>query len=1017
VENAYSQYLTNHSGYSNAYTAARETNYFFEVSYSAGSDSKAPDGTTNGTTNGHAESPLYGALDRFAQFFIAPLFLEETLDRELRAVDSENKKNLQSDNWRFSQLDKTLSNQKHPYHHFSTGNLVTLRDEPRQRGLNIRQEFMNFHDKHYSANRMKLVVLGKESLDQLEAWVVELFSGVKNKDLKRNTWPDSTPYGPDEVLTQVFAKPVMDTRSLDLSFTCQNEESLYESHPGRYLSHLIGHEGPGSILAYIKAKGWANDLSAGGSDVDPDTGMFHISIRLTTEGFKQYKKIVEVVFQYIGLIKQAGPQQWVMEELKSMAAVDFRFKQKSPASKFTSRLSSVMQNPFLPRDWLLSGNTLIRHFDQKTVQQALDCLKPDNWRLTLVSQEGNFDKKEKWYGTEYRMEKVDEELQETVRKAIKSSSSDVPESLHLPHKNEFIPTRLTVEKKEVAEPAKHPVLIRNKDGVRTWWKKDDRFWVPKGSVVLALRNPLLAVTAANYVKAALFSQLVKDELTEYAYDAEISGLEYSLDTNSLGFSIEVGGYNDKMAVLLEKVLVQIRDLQVKPDRFEIVKERLLRGYRNWDFQQPYHQVSELSRWLSNSLAWANEQCLAELLQITPEDITIFQPLLTRQVYTEILVHGNMYREDALRMTDLVESTLRPRPLPLSQTNAVRNFIIPEGSDFTFRKTLGDPANVNNGIEYYLYCGSLDDQKTRAKVLLLGQIGDEKGFDTLRTKEQLGYIVFTGPRVSNTTCGYRVIVQSERTPEYLETRINAFLASLGSYIKDMPKDEFEDHRRSLINKKLEKLKNLEQEGARFWSHISSGYFRFEQVDIDVEHLRNLTQEEMVEFFQHYISPTSPHRAKLSIQLAAQSSPSQVAGQLTVEEQKEKVISAISKALTVAGVQIDKEQFSKRFESVNVVEGDQDGILSAVHSYLVEDAGVPADQAEGIKSQGQELLGTILPSLGIEIKKDDGSLMPPPEGIKKTVFIEDAPRWKAELQLSSAPRPVKDLSEYEELEAKL
>ncbi|KAL9034972.1 MAG: hypothetical protein Q9214_006801, partial [Letrouitia sp. 1 TL-2023] len=98
VENAYNQYLTAHSGYSNAYTASTETNYFFEVAASSGQESDA-------LADGNTTSPLYGALDRFAQFFIEPLFLSSTLDRELRAVDSENKKNLQSDNWRLSQLN------------------------------------------------------------------------------------------------------------------------------------------------------------------------------------------------------------------------------------------------------------------------------------------------------------------------------------------------------------------------------------------------------------------------------------------------------------------------------------------------------------------------------------------------------------------------------------------------------------------------------------------------------------------------------------------------------------------------------------------------------------------------------------------------------------------------------------------------------------------------------------------------------------------------------------------------
>lgn len=84
-ENDYNEYLSANSGYSNAYTAATETNYYFEVAASTELDSGK-------LTNGASTSPLYGALDRFAQFFISPLFLSSTLDRELKAVDSENKK-------------------------------------------------------------------------------------------------------------------------------------------------------------------------------------------------------------------------------------------------------------------------------------------------------------------------------------------------------------------------------------------------------------------------------------------------------------------------------------------------------------------------------------------------------------------------------------------------------------------------------------------------------------------------------------------------------------------------------------------------------------------------------------------------------------------------------------------------------------------------------------------------------------------------------------------------------------
>jgi insulysin len=252
VENDYSQYLSAHSGSSNAYTGATSTNYYFEVAANP-----AEDGEHN------APSPLYGALDRFAQFFIDPLFLSSTLDRELRAVDSENKKNLQSDQWRLHQLEKSLSNPDHPYCHFSTGNFEVLKTLPEARGIDVRQKFMDFHEKHYSANRMKLVILGREPLDTLEAWAADLFAGVRNKDLSQNRWEAEVPFRDRDLLTQCFAKPVMDSRQLDLSFPFIDEELLFESQPSRYISHLIGHEGPGSIMSYIKSKGWANGLSAG----------------------------------------------------------------------------------------------------------------------------------------------------------------------------------------------------------------------------------------------------------------------------------------------------------------------------------------------------------------------------------------------------------------------------------------------------------------------------------------------------------------------------------------------------------------------------------------------------------------------------------------------------------------------------------------------------------------------------------------------------------------------------------
>jgi len=751
--------------------------------------------------------------------------LEDTLDRELKAVDSENKKNLQSDTWRLHQLNKSLSNPHHPYCHFSTGSYKTLHDDPLERGVKIRDVFMKFYSDHYSANRMKLVILGREDLDTLEEWAEEIFSKVPNKDLPRLRWGHVPVYTEKELLTLTFAKPVFQTRSLELIFPYRDEEAYYESHPSRYLSHLIGHEGPGSILAYLKAKGWANDLGAGGSALCPGSGTFTINAKLTEEGLEHYKEIIKIIFQYIAMMREQPPQKWIAEEQIRISEVEFRFKQKSPPSRTTSALGAVMQKPY-DRKMLLSGPSVIRKFDAEAIREGMSYLRPDNFRCNIISQEvpGDWDQKEKWYGTEYKTEKIAEDLLAEITSAFESK--DRPAELHFPHKNEFIPTRLDVEKKEVAEPLKAPKLIRHDDNVLVWYKKDDQFWVPKANVHIHFRTPMVNLTARSLVISNLYRDLVYDALNEYAYDADLAGLVYDFDTSTTGFSLSVEGYNDKLAVLLEKVLLSIRDLEVREDRFKIIKERFSRGLRNWEYNQPFHQVGTFTRWLKLDRHFLTDDYLDEIPTVTSDDVRSYYPQIIAQTHIEILVHGNIYKEEALQVTDLVEKTLKPKKLPQSQWPIQRNIILPPGSNFVYERPLKDPANVNHCIEYSLYVGSKADRGLRAKILLFAQMTDEPAFNQLRTIEQLGYVVFSGSSFLDTWAGYRILIQSEKDCEYLEGRIDHFLTGYAQALEEMTDTEFEGHKRSIINKRLEKLKNLTQESNRFWTHVYAGSYDFE-----------------------------------------------------------------------------------------------------------------------------------------------------------------------------------------------
>ena len=82
---------------------------------------------------------LFGiSISRFGQFFLEPLFTETATERELNAVHSEHSKNVASDAWRINQLERHLGDPNHDFYKFGTGNLSTLDEIPKSKGINIR---------------------------------------------------------------------------------------------------------------------------------------------------------------------------------------------------------------------------------------------------------------------------------------------------------------------------------------------------------------------------------------------------------------------------------------------------------------------------------------------------------------------------------------------------------------------------------------------------------------------------------------------------------------------------------------------------------------------------------------------------------------------------------------------------------------------------------------------------------------------------------------------------------------
>lgn len=826
----FTTFLAEHGGKSNAHTGGDETVYYFDV----------------------LQEHLRGALDIWAQFFIAPLFNKEKTELEIQAVDSENGKNLQSDPWRSSQLLRSRAKPGHPFGHFGTGNHKTLSAAP-----NLREQLLNYHEKYYSANIMKLVILGREKLDVLESWAREYFNQLRSNSVVRPIIsPDA--FGPEQLQKFMYTVPVRETSMLTLTWPVPPIHKSYQKKPSNYISHLVGHEAAGSILSLLKKKGWANELLSGAQSTTESFSLFRVDIELTNEGLEHVNEIVLIIYQYLKLVSEKGIQAWIFDETKYINEMRFRFKNKNEPFDYVQFLVETMFT--YPPEHVLSGVHLTPFFDAKLIEDYITTyFSPANLRITVSAKKyaGTTDQVEEWYGTQFKEEDFDKAFVEKL-------SNPPPEpGLGLPEVNSLIPTDFDL--REVADEAhlQLHVLVEN-DLLKLWHKQDRTFSRPKANIYFAFTAPVCYQSPRNSVLTRLWTNILEDSLNEFSYAAHLAGLEYTLNSSMSGCQLILKGFNSKLFDLTEKVLLKMHDLHVEDQRFEILREKLAREYKNANKEEQFKRALYNGNLIFDHIRWHNNFYIKVVHEITVTEFREYVAKMLQEIHIEGILHGNLTEEEAKRFAKAVEEILRPKALPKVQMPEHRIVKLPKG-DFIFREPGPNPENINNAVHNIYQIGA-ESARLNALVDLVSHILSDPAYQQLRNVEQLGYIVWTFASRNAGVQSFRLLIQSKNfAPDFLDGRIEQFLLEARVLLAKLTEDEFKNYANSIAAELLEADKTLGQETNRYWREISNEYYVFDRAQREVKELLTLTQQDLLAFFDKYISPESTQRRKISIQI--------------------------------------------------------------------------------------------------------------------------------------------------------
>ncbi|NGX55541.1 MAG: Protease 3, partial [Chlamydiae bacterium] len=486
-ESEYQRFLDEHGGNQNAFTAADKTVYIFSV----------------------ANEGFEGGLDRFAQFFVAPLFNPSGVARESEAIDQEFCRNVPLDFWRAYYVKKELANSDHPCHRFCIGNRETLSHISHD-------ELMEWYHDHYSANLMHLVVHSALPLEELQEQVATIFSEIKNKDKSPNHFP--IPLLSAETTGKLVAiTPMREVQKLELTWELPVDFGRdKEVRADDLASYILGHEGINSLLAQLKKEQLAESLACGREPCGRDQHCFTISVNLTTKGVKEYETVIERCFEAVAALQKSGIPKYVFDEIQRKNQLEYTFQQRKDI--FTSVTQLVVQMTDEQLETFPKKSLLPTQFDETRVSQFLELLSPKECHFTLIANPQltrvKTAKKEKWIGAHYGLLPIAEQKLDSWAKLSPN------QGICLPSPNRFLPENLSLVNTE-EEEEESPKLIYEKESGRVYHCSDSRFLVPEITWYLTLKTPEIKdENAKSTVLADLYCHAVHERLNAYGYEAK-----------------------------------------------------------------------------------------------------------------------------------------------------------------------------------------------------------------------------------------------------------------------------------------------------------------------------------------------------------------------------------------------------------------------------------------------------------------------------------------------------------------
>jgi insulysin len=825
----FGEFLKTSLGEMNAVTGAERTIFYFEC------------------TNEEFDK----VLKRFSEFFYEPLLSCEDIDLQIEIIEKEKILLAKEDIRRVIQVLKENIENDHPYKKFSIGSEETLSSE------DIYTKVIDFFEKHYFANFMKLVVVSR---DDIKDSIIRYFSkirGLEAQEIKNQ--PKNVPL---KLANKVFKlRPYKNTNKIFFVWPLPETISDFLEKPFQYLTRMLTDISEGTPAFLLR--NWIKEVQ-NFSIVQKDLTILIISITLNDKSAVKYiREITAIFLEYIRILKQKGIKNKYFEEMKTVSMKEFFFRSDEKVEVFEFAKEIAENMLLFPKQYYIIGPYIYEKFDKKKIERYIDLLSPDNMQIFILSHEA-FEKSssntkvEKYFGIEYTSEDVKDFLIDidyitgVVRNKEILKELQVLSDLSIPEENELIPENFELKPRDTEEPMMKPVIIENNEFIRVWYKQDNTYLQPFSFHFIEFSSPVLTENILSNMIARIFVELIKDQLKGFIYKSNIAGVSIDIEFVSNTIEIHVSGFSDKQHHIIDVLIYNISRLTKFKDEWTLERlKRVIKTEYFSSFLQPYEQgIASISLLVEGFNSPSTDQELRIIESIQTNDIRCFVSRFLSTASLELFASGNVTREETLYLSEIIKKNVKPRYFKIP--HEIRIVKIPQFRQ-TQKRIIFEVRNEIAESEFAVVNYYQLGLKTIENSALIDIIENRiylNLFQELREKEIKSYFTFTSHIDNAKVLGFVIVVQTnDKTPQDIEKKVDLILEKTLKEFEEMDSQTLGDFLRNLADEKIGVEKDLQIESQKLWNQIRFPYYHeFEKSQKKAEIIKSLDRKSIIDFLK-------------------------------------------------------------------------------------------------------------------------------------------------------------------------